>query len=175
VAKGADNFYKSQYRQELNPTMGAFAMTATQVLLGTGGKPQGSIWGSCRATSTALIEKMHDSAPILVLNERTVAIALWLPELPDDIELEATKNWYSKAEPMPTAFRNRIKGKEVKSYDPSINAFERDAVASTLEVIDNLLDNPRLALLALHPHDPDAMGLHITLFGVELLDDQKLK
>jgi hypothetical protein len=175
VAKGADNFYKSQYRQELNPTMGAFAMTATQVLLGTGGKPQGSIWGSCRATSTALIEKMHDSAPILVLNERTVAIALWLPELPDDIELEATKNWYSKAGPMPTAFRNRIKGKEVKSYDPSINAFERDAVASTLEVIDNLLDNPRLALLALHPHDPDAMGLHITLFGVELLDDQKLK
>ena len=25
-------------------------------------------------------------------------------------------------------------------------------------------------MLALHPYDPDAMGLHITLFGVEALD-----
>lgn len=175
VAKGADNFYKSQYRQELNPTMGAFAMTATQVLLGTGGKQNGYFWGSFRPTSTALIEKMHDSAPILVLSERTIAIPLWLPELSSDIELKAAKDWFSKAGPMPTAFRNLIKGKEVNSYDPSMKSFEREAVASALEVIDNLLNNPRLALLALHPHDPDAMGLHITLFGVELVDDEKLQ
>lgn len=175
VAKGADNFYKSQYRQELNPTMGAFAMTATQVLLGTGGKQNGYFWGSCRSTSTALIEKMHDSAPILVLSERTVAIPLWLPEWSSEAELKAAKDWFSKAGPMPSAFRNLIKGKEVNSYDPSVKSFEREAVASTLEVIDNLLNNPRLALLALHPHDPDAMGLHITLFGVELVDDEKLQ
>jgi len=73
--------------------MGAFAMTATQVLLGTGGKRQGYMWGSCRATTTALIEKMHDSAPILVLNERTVAVPLWLPETTDDAGKEALKNW----------------------------------------------------------------------------------
>lgn len=175
VAKGADNFYKSQYRQELNPTMGAFAMTATQVLLGTAGKQHGYMWGSHRETSTALIEKRDESAPILVLNERTIAIPLWLPELTNDAELEAKKNWCSKAVPMPTAFRNLMKGKQVNSYDPSIKAFERDSVASTIEVIDHLLYNPRLALLALHPHDPDAMGLHITLFGVELVDDQKLQ
>jgi hypothetical protein len=174
VAKGADNFYKSQYRQELNPTMGAFAMTATQVLLGTGGKQYGYMWSSSRATSTALIEKMHDSAPILVLNERIIAIPLWLPQLTGD-ELKAKKNWCSKAGPMPAVYRNLIEGKEVNSYDSSVKSFERDAVASTLEVIDNLLNNPRLALLALHPHDPDAMGLHISLFGVELVDDEKLQ
>ena len=175
VAKGADNFYKNQYRQELNPTMGAFAMTATQVLLGTGGKQNGYLWSSCRSTSTALIEKMYDSAPILVLSKRTVAIPLWLPEWSSEAELKAAKDWFSKAGPMPSAFRNLIKGKEVNSYDPSVKSFEREAVASTLEVIDNLLINPRLALLALHPHDPDAMGLHITLFGVELVDDEKLQ
>jgi len=175
VAKGADNFYKSQYRQELNPTMGAFAMTATQVLLGAGGGQNDKLWGSCRPTSSALIEQMYDSAPILVLNERTVAVALWLPELIDDAELKAAKNWYSKSGSMPTTYQNIINGKKVTSYDPSMKAFERDAVGATLEVIDALLKNPRLALLALHPLDPDAMGLHITLFGVELLDNKKLQ
>jgi hypothetical protein len=36
VAKGADTFYERQYRQYLNPVMGAFAMTATQALLASG-------------------------------------------------------------------------------------------------------------------------------------------
>jgi hypothetical protein len=118
---------------------------------------------------------MYDSAPILVLNERTVAVALWLPELIDDAELKAAKNWWSKVGPMPATYQNLINGKSVPSYDPSVKAFERDDVGATLEVIEALLINPRLALLALHPLDPDAMGLHISLFAVELLDDKKLQ
>ncbi|MSR08743.1 MAG: hypothetical protein EXR82_04310 [Gammaproteobacteria bacterium] len=39
-------------------------------------------------------------------------------------------------------------------------------MASVMEVIEGALDTRRLAILALHPTDPDAMGLHITLFGV---------
>jgi hypothetical protein len=39
-------------------------------------------------------------------------------------------------------------------------------MASVMEVVEGALDTGRLAILALHPTDPDAMGLHITLFGV---------
>jgi len=44
VAKGADNFYERQYRQFFNPVMGAFAMTATQALLASGGPSRGLLW-----------------------------------------------------------------------------------------------------------------------------------
>jgi len=100
---------------------------------------------------------------------------MWLPELTDDAELKAAKNWWSKGGSIPTTYQNIINGKSVPSYDPSVKSFERDAVGATLEVIDALHINPRLALLALHPLDPDAMGLHISLFAVELLDDKKLQ
>jgi hypothetical protein len=35
-----------------------------------------------------------------------------------------------------------------------------------------VIRSKKLALLALHPHDPDAMGLHITLFAVEMLEPE---
>ena len=63
----------------------------------------------------------------------------------------------------------------VPAAHSSVKAFERDAVGATLEVVEALLENPRLALLALHPYDPDAMGLHITLYGVELLAPERLQ
>ena len=32
----------------------------------------------------------------------------------------------------------------------------------------------KLAVLALHPHDPDAIGLHITLFDIDFLTPGQL-
>jgi hypothetical protein len=43
-----------------------------------------------------------------------------------------------------------------------------------LEVIDAVRHTRKLAVLALHPHDPDAMGLHITLFGITFLNPIQL-
>ncbi|MGH6840786.1 MAG: hypothetical protein ACREDV_01650 [Methylocella sp.] len=37
-----------------------------------------------------------------------------------------------------------------------------------------MIHSKKLALLALHPHDPDAMGLHITLFAVEMLEPERV-
>lgn len=175
VAEGADIFYQRQYRQALNPTMGAFAMTATQALLAAGGEPKGWMWGRRRTTSAALIEQLDSAAPILVIDPRTVAVPLWLPEPAGETELKAAKSWWSGRGPMPSSYRNLIQGTAVKCCDASVKAFEREAAGATLEVIGSLLENPRLALLALHPHDPDAMGLHITLYGVELVDAEKLR
>ena len=56
VAKGADTFYERQYRQYLNPVMGAFAMTATQALLASGRPPRGLLWRHCRKTFAAMLE-----------------------------------------------------------------------------------------------------------------------
>ena len=175
IAKGADNFYQSQYRQQLNTTMGAFAMTATQVLLGAGRKSQGWLFGKHRPTTAALIGQEHGNAPILVLDAGTVAVPLWLPPLTDEQESVLAKKWWSGNGTMPKVYRNLVRGKAVPSAHPSVKAYERDAVGATLEVVEALLENPRLALLALHPHDPDAMGLHITLYGVKILDQEQLQ
>lgn len=175
VAKGADNFYQSQYRQQLNTTMGAFAMTATQVLVGAGRKSRGWLFGKHRQTTAALIEQEHGNAPILVLNAETIAVPLWLPSISTELESTEVKRWWSGRGAMPEAYRNLMKGKSVSSAHSSVKAFERDAAGATLEVVDAVLENPRLALLALHPHDPDAMGLHITLYGVELLEPNRLQ
>jgi hypothetical protein len=45
--KGADLFYERQYRQYMNPTMGAYAATAALALLGCGGK-HGAAFGRYR-------------------------------------------------------------------------------------------------------------------------------
>jgi hypothetical protein len=175
IAKGADNFYQSQYRQQLNTTMGAFAMTATHALLGAGRKPRGWFFGRHRPTAAALIGQEQGNAPILVLDAGTVAVPLWLPSLTDQQEAAVAQRWWSGNGPMPEAYRNLVRGEAVPAAHSSVKAFERDAVGTTLEVVEALLENPRLALLALHPYDPDAMGLHITLYGVELLAPERLQ
>lgn len=38
-----------------------------------------------------------------------------------------------------------------------------------------MIRSKKLALLALHPQDPDAMGLYITLFGVEVLEPERVE
>jgi hypothetical protein len=52
VLKGADSFYQRQYRQWLNPVMGAFAMTATQAVLGAGASRD----GGRRRTIAAMVD-----------------------------------------------------------------------------------------------------------------------
>jgi hypothetical protein len=44
-----------------------------------------------------------------------------------------------------------------------------------LEVIDAVRHTGKRAVLVLHPHDPDAMGLHITLFCITFLNPSSLQ
>jgi hypothetical protein len=76
---------------------------------------------------------------------------------------------------MPRFYRNIVAGEEVRSADAAVRARERHADGAVLEVVDAVMKSKRLALLALHPYDPDAMGLHITLFGVEVLGPEQLE
>ena len=62
VAERADNFYDRQYRQFFNPVMGAFAMTATRVLLASGGPPRGYLWRRRRKTYAAMLEETQRRA-----------------------------------------------------------------------------------------------------------------
>ena len=83
VAKGADLFYERQYRQYLNPTMSAYAATATVAFLGSGGKCRGHLWGKHRPVHAATVEAEAQGAPpIAVLGNQSVAIPLLLPAPP---------------------------------------------------------------------------------------------
>lgn len=175
VARGADKFYDKQYRQSLNPVMGAFAMTATQVLLASGAKPQGWLWGRHRRVFAALLEQHAEATPILVLDDQTVAVPLWLPQPESGRDHEAVLRWLAGRGSMPAIYREFVLGEAVRSADRPISARERSGEGALLEVITGVLASRKLALLALHPHDPDAMGLHITLFGVELLGPEQLE
>ena len=175
VAKGADNFYDRQYRQHLNATMGAFAMTATQVLVASGGAPQGWFWRRHRSAYAALLERTAGALPIVVLDHQTVAVALLLPMPKRQGEADAVSCWFAAQGPMPEYYRSIIAGEEIRSADPAVRAHERSADGAVLEVVDAALGSKRLALLALHPHDPDAMGLHMTLFGAEVLGPERIE
>jgi hypothetical protein len=175
VIRGADLFYTRQYRQFLNPTMGAFAMTATRAFVASGGAPYGPLWRRRRRTFAAVIEKTEGASPILVLDRGTVAVALVLPKPFGEHERMAVEDWFAGTAPMPEMFRTLVSGQEVRCADSWVKARERSADGAILEVVDAALHSRKLALLALHPHDPDAMGLHMTLFGVELLSPQRLE
>ena len=170
VAKGADNFYERQYRQYFNHAMGAFAMTATQALLASGGPPRGYLWWHRRNTYAAMLEEIAGAPPILVINRETVALPLLLPPLNNRQKDAAIARWLDGHGGMPLHYSELVAGEDVCCAEPYVHARERGSDGAFLEVIDSVIRSKKLALLALHPHDPDAMGLHITLFAVEVLE-----
>ena len=170
TAKGADNFYERQYRQYFNPVMGAFAMTATRALLGSGGAARGRLWRRRRQTYAAMLEQDNIGAPpIIVINRQTVATPVLLPKPCTASDGIAIARWLSGRGPLPPLYRRLVSGEEIRCAEHGARAYERRAVGAFIQVVDAALRSRKLAVLALHPFDPDAMGLHITLFGVQVL------
>jgi hypothetical protein len=176
IAKGADLFYERQYRQYLNATMGAYAATATVAFLGSGGKCRGHLWGKHRPVCAATVEAEAQGAPpIAVLGNQSVAVPLMLPA-PAGLEaLKDIDQWLSGQGPMPRSYRERAAGEPVRCATPGARARRRGATGALIELADAVRRTGKLAILALHPHDPDAMGLHITLFGTQIVSPNALE
>ncbi|MEY4931768.1 MAG: hypothetical protein RLZZ403_88 [Pseudomonadota bacterium] len=164
ITKGADAFYAAQYRQYLNPTMGAFAATATHALIGTGTPPP--TLRADRLVRAAMVTGRPTCPPILVLDHQSVAVAILIPRSLSASDDGALWHWLTQNGVVPDIIRFCIEGRTIHSRRPGARAIERSNMASVMEVIEGALGTRRLAILALHPTDPDAMGLHITLFGV---------
>ena len=169
VTKAADLFYERQYRQFLNATMGVFAMTAKLALLGCGGRPKGTLWSRHRPVHAAMVEETEGASPIIVLDHQTIAVPLFLPMPATVDEVVAIDRWLASEGQMPPSYRQLVEGKIVSCATPYARALRRTAVGALVEVVDAVRNAGKLAVLALHPYDPDAMGLHITLFGTEAL------
>ena len=170
VAKGADHFYERQYRQYFNAVMGAFAMTATRALLGSGGAARGRLWRRRRRTYAAMLDQDEIGAPpIIVINCQTVAIPVLLPKPSTASDGVAIGRWLSGRGALPPLYRRLVAGEEVRCAERGARAYERRAVGASIEIVDAVLRSRKLAVLALHPFDSDAMGLHVTLFGVQVL------
>jgi hypothetical protein len=174
VVANADLFYQNRYRQSLNPAMGAFAQTATQVLVGTGCQPRGWLWGRHRRSSAAVVEQRGESPPLLVLNPETVAVVLMLPRPKRAGEADEASRWLSGAGTMPTYFRELIEGTEIGGGTPGVRMREATSAGALLATLETILASRRLVALATHPHDPDAIALHLTLFGVEVMAPDEL-
>lgn len=175
VAKGADNFYSRQYRQYLNPTMGAFAMTAKMAALSAGAAPRRTSWARRRRVALAMAQTQGAAPPILVLDHQTVATPLFLPKPQDDKGRRALTRWLAGRGPMPPCCRKLVEGDEMRCAERGARATRRSGLGAMLEVSGAALQSRKLAILALHPHDPDAMGMHITLFGVEALAAEEME
>ena len=87
--------------------MGAFAMTATRVLLASGGPPRGYLWRRCRKTYAAMLEETHGASPIMVIDRETVALPLLLPRL-DNEQTRAIENWLNGRGGMPLAYSKLV-------------------------------------------------------------------
>ncbi|QSA96860.1 hypothetical protein [Methylococcus sp. EFPC2] len=174
-AIGADHFYRRQYRQYLNTAMGAYAMTATQVIIGSGGEAQGHGRQRHRRTFAAVVEQTGSAKPIAVIDAATVVVPLFLPYPKRAGELTAVQRWLNRKGAMPDYYRGLSEGEPVSCRYPAVDARRRGAAGALIETVEAALHNDRLALLALHPMDPDAMGLHITLFGVVPLEASQIE
>ena len=150
--------------------MGAFAMTAMQALLPSGGPPRGHLWWHRRQTCAAIVEERAGAPPIIVIDRETVALPLLLPRPNNRREWAAIGRWLTGGGGMPSRYQELVAGEDVHCAEPRARACERGADGALLEVVDCAIRTKKLALLALHPHDPDAMGLHITLLAVEVLE-----
>ena len=164
VAKGADTFYDAQYRQYLNTTMGAFAATATHALIGSGTQPP--TLRADRLVRAAMVTGRPTCPPIVILDHQSVAVAIPIPRSLSASDYGALWHWLTQNGAVPDSARRCIEGRTIDSRRAGARAIERSNMASVMEVVEGALDTGRLAILALHPTDPDAMGLHITLFGV---------
>ena len=169
VTKAADLFYERQYRQFLNATMGVFAMTAKLALLGCGGRPKGRLWNRYRPVHAAMVEETEGASPIIVLDHQTIAVPLFLPMPATPDEMCAIDCWLAGDGQMPSSYRRLVKGRSVSCATRYARARRRAAVGALIETVDAVRNTGKLAVLALHPYDPDAMGLHLTLFGTEAL------
>jgi hypothetical protein len=172
--KGADLFYERQYRQYLNPVMGAYAATATLALLGCGGAHRGRLWGRHRPLYAAAVEETGGASPILVLDRQTVAVPLLLPPPSGPDTAADAGRWLAGRRAMPRSYRDRARGENVRCVTPGASARRVCAAGALITLADEVRHTGKLAILALHPHDPDAMGLHITLFGTQILAPEAL-
>ncbi|MCX6460348.1 MAG: hypothetical protein NTZ03_08550 [Actinobacteria bacterium] len=113
-----------------------------------------------------MVEGLPAAPPILVLDHQSVAVVLALPQSLTAGDCASFWKWVTEQGDIPESLRIAMEGQPVESLRPGAIAFERSNAASTLEVMAAALTTGKLSVLALHPTDPDAMGLHITLFGV---------
>ncbi|MEY4373700.1 MAG: hypothetical protein RL219_2469, partial [Actinomycetota bacterium] len=176
VAVGqADFFYRSQYRARCSAVMGAFAATATQVLAASGSRAQGVLWGRHRECHAAMLPRCESGIrPILVLNDGALAIAVCIPRPSDSGDQLAAEQWLFDAAPMPEGLARAASGEEQPGEAGIGRSTVRDHTGSVVGLVDAVRATGNLALLALHPRDPDAMGLHITLFGVDVVRPEQL-
>jgi hypothetical protein len=167
VVGQADFFYRSQYRARFSAVMGAFAATATQVLAASGSRARGHLWGRHRDCHAAMLPRCESGIrPILVLNDGAVAVAVYIPRSGETASDLATEKWMFEAAPLPERLARIVKGEEQTAEPGIFRTRICDHTGSVVALVDAARTTGNLALLALHPRDPDAMGLHITLFGV---------
>lgn len=174
VAKAADNFYARQYRQYLNPEMGAFAATARQAVLGAGRPARGWLWRRHRSVEIAMAETVGEAGPILVLDHQTVATPFYLSLAVDLPAWREMARWLDGDGAPPPSIRRLMRGEQARCAETGACARRRPAAGALLAVADAAISSGKLAILALHPYDPDAMGLHLTLFGVEAVTPEAL-
>ena len=127
-----------------------------------------------RAVRMTMSPAIDDARPILVLDHQSVATPLYLPAPFDEGEHHALTRWLAAHGPAPSSYQRAMAGEETRCSQRGALARRRTTAGSMLDVADAALRSQKLAILALHPHDPDAMGLHITLFSVEALTPDAL-
>ena len=176
VVGQADFFYRSQYRQTCSAVMGAFAATATQVLAASSTEPRGRLWGRHRESVTAMIPRHpgDSTRPILVLNDRTVAVAVLVPRTGDAAADRATTAWLHGTGPTPPHLETERRGSAAAAAPGIGTTRSRSHLGGVVALVDAARRTGWLALLALHATDPDAMGLHLTLHGVECVSPEQL-
>lgn len=176
VVGQADFFYRTQYRVRCSPVMGAFAATATQVLAASGSVPSGRLWWRSRQCHAAMLPRHAETGirPILVLNDGAIAVAVFLPRTENADRDFATNQWMFDSASMPEHLKAHMRGETLADQNGIGRTLLRDHIGSVVALIDAARSTGNLALLALHPRDPDAMGLHLTLFGVDVLTPERL-
>jgi hypothetical protein len=100
--------------------MGAFAMTATQALLASGGPPRGYLWWHYRKTYAAMLEETDGAQPIMVIDRETVALPLLLPRLDNQQQRKAMANWLSGHAWHRLALRLRLPDRSHRELDPAV-------------------------------------------------------
>ena len=99
---------------------------------------------------------IDDARPILVLDHQSVATPLYLPAPFDEGEHHALTRWLAAHGPAPSSYQRAMAGEEMRCSQRGALARRRTTAGSMLDVADAALRSQKVAILALHPHDPDA-------------------